>query len=55
MLTNSSMTHNPGHADEKHHTPNVQHAADLQRQGAVTVAILLGKKTWESSEKHYHN
>lgn len=53
MLTNSSLTHNPGHTDEKHHTPNVQHAADLQRQGAVTVtatcrnenAILLEKQT----------
>lgn len=29
-LTNSSLTHDPGHADEEHHTPDVQHAADLQ-------------------------
>lgn len=32
MLTNSSLTHYPWHADEEHHTPNVQHAADLERE-----------------------
>lgn len=29
--TNSSLAHDPCHADEEHHTPNVQHAADLRR------------------------
>lgn len=29
--TNSSLAHDPCHADEEHHTPNVQHASDLRR------------------------
>jgi len=32
LLTNPRLTHNPCHADKKHHPPNVQHAADLQRK-----------------------
>lgn len=36
-LTNSSLTHDPCHADEEHHSPDVQHAADLQEGGNITV------------------
>lgn len=32
LLTYSSLTDNPGHADEQHHTPDVQHTAHLPRQ-----------------------
>lgn len=29
VLTYSSLSHNPGHSDKEHHTPDIQHAADL--------------------------
>lgn len=35
LLTNSSLTYDPWHADEEHHTPDVQHAADLHREGLL--------------------
>lgn len=31
--TNASLPHDPGHSDEEHHTPNVQHAAYLWKGG----------------------
>lgn len=47
--TNASLPHDPGHSDEEHHTPNVQHAAylwkgrggDLEGGGAKQCSVHL--------------
>lgn len=32
LPTNSRLSDNPGHPDEEHHTPDIQHAANLEEE-----------------------
>lgn len=54
LLTNSCLSDDPGHPDEEHHTPNIQHAANLEEDQWVPHLKQESRKVEDCCDMFYN-